>query len=59
MNLRKGCRASKTERACPEYNYSAGRCKLGRVKYTCHLIAQPKEGTKAHREALQARAFYR
>ena len=56
--LRKGCRTSKTEKACPQYSYQLGRCKLGRVKYTCSLCEQPKQGTKKWREAQQCRAFY-
>ena len=58
MKLRKGCRTSKNEIKCPEYSYQLQRCKLGRVKYTCHLIKQPKEGTKSFKEAESCRAFY-
>lgn len=56
--MRKGCRASKTEKACPMYSYSLGRCKLGKVKATCSLVQQPKAGTKAAAEADFVRAFY-
>lgn len=51
MSLRSGCRATKTIPACEHYSYQLGRCKLGRVKYTCSLCKQPKPGTKAHRDA--------
>ena len=40
------------------YNYSLGRCTLGKVKYTCELIKQPKEGMKSFKEAESCRAFY-
>ena len=40
------------------YDYSKGRCLLGKVKYTCELIKQPKEGTKSFKEAESCRAFY-
>jgi len=56
--MRKGCRASKNEKACPLYSYSLGRCTLGRVKATCSKIQQPKAGTKAARDAAFVRAFY-
>ena len=58
MKLRKGCRTSKFEKKCMYYDYSKGRCRLGKVKYTCELIKQPKEGTKAFKEAESCRAFY-
>lgn len=56
--MRKGCRTSKTEKACPNYNYSLGRCMLGKVKATCPLVQQPKSNTKAGRQAQQVRDFY-
>ena len=56
--MRKGCRTSKTEKACPNYSYSLGRCLLGKVKATCSLVRQPKAGTKASFEADFVRAFY-
>lgn len=56
--MRKGCRTSKTEKACLMYSYQLGRCKLGRVKYTCSLCEQPKAGTKAAVNAAFAQAFY-
>lgn len=56
--LRKGCRASKYEAACPNYCYSRQRCLLGKVKYTCTKVQQPKVGTKADREARSVREFY-
>ena len=31
---------------------------MGKMKYTCELIKQPKEGTKAFKEAESCRAFY-
>ena len=58
MKLRKGCRTSKFEKKCMYYDYSKGRCTMGKVKYTCELIKQPKEGTKAFKEAQECRAFY-
>lgn len=58
MKLRKGCRTSKFEKKCMYYDYPAGRCTLGKVKYTCELIKQPKEGTKSFKEAESCRAFY-
>ena len=58
MKLRKGCRTSKFEKKCMYYDYSLSRCTLGKVKYTCELIKQPKEGTKAFKEAESCRAFY-
>ena len=58
MKLRKGCRTSKFEKKCMYYDYSLGRCTVGKVKYTCELIKQPKEGTKAFKEAQECRAFY-
>lgn len=57
--MRKGCRTSKNEKKCVNYSYSHGRCLLGRVKYTCHLVEQPKKGTKKAREAEQCRNFYK
>jgi hypothetical protein len=57
--MRKGCRTSKYEKKCSMYSYPLGRCKLGRVKYTCPLIEQPKKGTKKAREAQQCRDFYK
>ena len=56
--LRKGCRASKNEKACPNYSYSLGRCIAGRVKFTCDCIKQPKPNTKAGRQAAMVREFY-
>jgi len=56
--LRKGCRTSKTEKACPDYSYSLGRCILGKVKYTCSKVIQPKPGTKEFGKAQTCRAFY-
>lgn len=56
--LRKGCRASKTEKVCPNYSYSLGRCTLGKVKAMCLLVQQPKQGTKAARQAEFVREFY-
>ena len=58
MKLRKGCRTSKFEKKCMYYDYSKGRCTMGKVKYTCELIKQPKEGTKSFKEAESCRAFY-
>jgi len=58
MKLRKGCRTSKFEKKCVYYDYPKGRCTLGKVKYTCELIKQPKEGTKSFKEAESCRAFY-
>lgn len=57
--MRKGCRASKTEKACSNYSYSLGRCLLGRVKATCGLVEQPAPNTKAGRNAALVRAFYK
>ena len=56
--LRKGCRASTHEKSCPQYSYSQGRCVKGRIKYNCELVQQPAHGTKAHMDAVKARAFY-
>ena len=56
--MRKGCRTSKTEKACPNYNYSLHRCVLGKVKATCSLIQQPKPNTKADRNTQAVRDFY-
>lgn len=56
--MRKGCRTSKTEKACSNYNYSLGRCVLGKVKATCSLVQQPKPNTKAGRQAQACRDFY-
>jgi hypothetical protein len=36
--MRRGCRASKNEKVCPNYSYGLGRCKLGLVKATCSKI---------------------
>lgn len=58
MSLRKGCRTSKTEKACPQYSYQLQRCKLGKVKYTCSLCEQPKAGTRKGNEAQKCRDFY-
>jgi len=57
--MRKGCRASKTEKKCSQYSYSLGRCVLGRVKYTCPLCQQPKAGTKQAKDAENCRNFYK
>ena len=57
--MRKGCRASKYEKACPRYSYDKGRCSLGLVPATCSEIQQPKPGTKAALKAEQVRQFYR
>ena len=56
--MRRGCRTSKYEKKCSSYDYSLGRCVLGRVKYTCPLIEQPKKGTKKAKEAELVKAFY-
>jgi hypothetical protein len=56
--MRKGCRTSKTEKACPNYSYGLSRCVLGKVKATCSLVQQPKAGTKAAKNAEQVRQFY-
>jgi len=55
--MRKGCRTSKTEKACPNYSYSLGRCVLGKVKATCSIVWQPTKG-KAARDAQAVRDFY-
>ena len=56
--MRRGCRTSKYEKACSMYSYQLGRCKLGRVKYTCSLCEQPKAGTKKAIDAAMCQAFY-
>lgn len=56
--MRKGCRTSKTEKACPQYSYQLGRCLLGKVKATCLLVQQPKPNTKAGKNAQAVRDFY-
>ena len=56
--MRKGCRASKYEKACKYYSYALARCKFGRVKATCPRIQQPKPNTKAGRDVVEAREFY-
>lgn len=56
--MRKGCRTSKYEKACPHYNYGLGRCTYGMVKATCAKIEKPKVGTKAARQVAQVREFY-
>lgn len=56
--MRKGCRTSKTEKACPNYSYELQRCVLGKVKAICSLVQQPKAGTKAARQAEDCREFY-
>jgi len=56
--MRKGCRTSKTEKACPNYSYSLGRCKLGKVKATCSLVQQSNPNTKVGKNAQAVRDFY-
>jgi len=56
--MRKGCRTSKNEKACPDYSYGLLRCKLGRVKATCFRCEQPKAGTKAAKQAEDVRQLY-
>ena len=58
MIMRKGCRTSKTEKACSQYSYQLGRCVSGKVKATCSLVQQPKPNTKAGRNAQLCRDFY-
>jgi len=56
--MRKGCQTSKTEKACPNYSYLLGRCKLGKVKTTCSLVQQPNPNTTAGKNAQTVRDFY-
>jgi hypothetical protein len=56
--MRKGCRASKNEKKCPNYSYELFRCKSGLVPATCSMIAQPKPGTKKAKAAECVRSFY-
>jgi len=58
MSKRTSCRASKNQPKCPEYSYSLSRCTLGLVKATCGKIQEPRQGTKAARNAADVRAFY-
>ena len=56
--MRKGCRASKTEKKCPHYSYMLLRCELGYVPATCSMIEPPKPGTKKAKAAEAVRHFY-
>jgi len=56
--MRKGCRTSKTEKACRHYNHSLQRCTLGKVKATCSMVSLPKPGTKAAQQAQEVKDFY-
>jgi len=55
--MRKGCRASKSEKKCVNYSYSLLRCVLGRVPATCSNVIQPQVG-KAASDAQEVRDFY-
>ncbi len=56
--MRKGCRTSKTEKACSNYSYGLGRCLDGKVKATCSLVQQPKPNSVAGKRAAMVRDFY-
>lgn len=58
FRLRKGCRTSKFEAVCRDYDYSLLRCRLGRVKATCPRCQQPKPNTVEGKLAAEAREFY-
>ena len=60
MYKRKSCKRGKKEsKNCYQWSSGLGRCKLGRVPYTCPIYTQPREGTKAAEKAKQVRNFYK